>query len=102
MEQSPEPNYGELGLEDSALAAVLEAFASKTEEEFSILLSPVGDALGWTASVVTTSRGSLLAKASHFFPLTAVEMAISRGIANYTAIEDQLEAVNSIIDEDDE
>lgn len=68
-------------IEQAFTITVLDDFADKTCSDCSLVLEPLGDAIGWRATAVT-STDLVLGRASAATPLAAIDLAVSRALDN--------------------
>lgn len=68
----------ESDLQQSFTAAILDDFAERTDSDASIVLDPLGDGMGWRATVVT-SGGLEISRAANVSVFAAIEKAVERG-----------------------
>lgn len=73
----------DFSLSDSEFTVVMEDFNEKTNELFALVVTPVGDKLGYTATLVSQDPPAELCKASAADPVTAILMAYGRGLVAY-------------------
>jgi len=73
----------DFSLSDSEFKVVMEDFNEKTGELFALVITPVGDKLGYTATLVSQDPPAELCKASAADPVAAIMMAYSRGMVAY-------------------
>lgn len=73
----------DFSLSDSEFIVVMEDFNEKTNELFALVITPVGDKLGYTATLVSQAPVAELCKASAPDAITAALMAYARGMVAY-------------------
>lgn len=73
----------DFSLSDSEFTVVMEDFNENTGEIFALVITPVGDKLGYTATIVSQDPVAELCKASASDPITAVLMVYGRGMVAY-------------------
>lgn len=68
-------------LEHRLASVVLDDFAERTRSDYSLVLEPLGDGVGWRVSVVTSTE-ILLGKASDQNVFRALDLSVTRALDN--------------------